>query len=135
MLFSYLDTLNNERIVEIEFIKEKLSSYPPSKILDVGGIPSMPEQTPYTKDLEAKHDISVCDFRGGKYKGDFVEALRIQDQKIESVKKPELTSKHEKWESCKQALLDGYTIGDLQQKYSISEENINLLNGQKDGTN
>lgn len=69
------NSFNSERIVEVLFICEMLEKYfPNKKLLDVGGIPtnhSFNSSIYETiKTLNIQHDI--VDFRGGKYKGDFV---------------------------------------------------------------
>lgn len=68
--------LNNERSVEIPFVVEMLAKYfnPKCKILDIGGIPSVNQNnkpiTDFLKTIDV--DYNICDFRGGKYRGDFV---------------------------------------------------------------
>jgi hypothetical protein len=72
----YNNTLGSERTVELEFMMEILQTKTNTntKILDVGGIPS---QSSYFTDIynyinTNKLNYEVCDFRGGKYQGDFV---------------------------------------------------------------
>lgn len=64
----------SERSVEIEFICEKLSGLSNMKILDVGGIPTSEAFNAPIKEIIKNSNITydVCDFRGGKYRGDFV---------------------------------------------------------------
>ena len=72
----YDNTLGSERTVETEFmlqiLKEECDST--TKILDVGGIPSDVENFGKINAHIAAESLNyeVCDFRGGKYRGDFV---------------------------------------------------------------
>jgi len=73
----YKNITNNERVVEIAFICEYLKNNcnTKTKILDVGGIPSdFQDHLPMTMTLREINPIyKICDFRGGDYKGDFVQ--------------------------------------------------------------
>ena len=75
----YENILGSERTVEVEFINSCLKRYitSPLNVLDVGGIPSKEEDhrsvyetLNHLKMFDYQYDI--CDFRGGKYQGDFV---------------------------------------------------------------
>lgn len=75
----YDNILNSERTVEVNFISEMYFKYifNECKILDVGGIPSKESDNLMiyqTLDSlkEKKYVYDISDFRGGKYKGDFV---------------------------------------------------------------
>lgn len=89
---TYINYLNTERSVEIPFIVEMLEKYSHSycKILDVGGIPSVNENNRpifYTIEKLKNQDniiYDICDFRGGKYKGDFVK-MDFQENKFHIV--------------------------------------------------
>jgi hypothetical protein len=86
---TYTNYLNTERSVEIPFIVEMLEKYckKESKLLDVGGIPSVSENNKpifnALENLKTKEFIiyDICDFRGGRYKGDFVN-MDFQDNKF-----------------------------------------------------
>tara|TARA_R100000664_G_scaffold32401_1_gene47284 strand:+ start:9080 stop:9691 length:612 start_codon:yes stop_codon:yes gene_type:complete len=75
----------SERSVESIFAREMLIKYlkdrPGSKVLDVGGIPThVPSHNLVMeafKQIKATHE--VADFRGGKYRGDFV-TMRIPEK-------------------------------------------------------
>lgn len=79
------NNFNSERSVEALFAKEMLLKYLKnlnnSKVLDVGGIPTHLQSYNFIvetfKELNSEYIIS--DFRGGKYKGDFV-TLNIQEK-------------------------------------------------------
>ena len=70
----YNNTLNSERTVEVEFIHEKLHEMSQLSYLDVGGIPTKTNINDKLSNFIKIQNINyeICDFRGGKYKGDFV---------------------------------------------------------------
>ena len=71
----YENTLGSERTVEIEFMFNTLKECDENtKILDVGGIPTDETNFRRVRNLiESNHlNYEDCDFRGGKYRGDFV---------------------------------------------------------------
>lgn len=65
----------SERSVEIRFICKFLQNNSTGKILDFGGIPSYDYMYASINKLvnNLTIDYSICDFRGWKYKGDFVK--------------------------------------------------------------
>jgi len=85
---SYQNTLGSERTVELEFMFEILSRPAGSKlrILDVGGIPSVPQQMAPINRLiiDEGLDYSICDFRGGDFVGDFV-SMDFGDNKFDLI--------------------------------------------------
>lgn len=84
----YDNYLNNERSVEVRFMMEVVEKFftPGVKILDVGGIPSSVEDNrPFIDFIDRLGvEYSVCDFRGGSYKGDFV-TYDFKDKKFDIV--------------------------------------------------
>jgi len=84
----YENILNNERTVEVQFMAEVISKYfiPGVKILDVGGIPSSAaDNKPFLNVIEKLGvQYSICDFRGGQYRGDFV-TYDFKDEKFDIV--------------------------------------------------
>ena len=75
-----MNTINNisgsERSVEIPFTVEAIKKYfkKSSNVLEIGGIPSNEEvYSPIkTAIAESESTYNICDFRGGKYRGDFI---------------------------------------------------------------
>ena len=70
----YEDIMGSERTVEVEFILWCLEKRKNGTFLDVGGIPTKKK---YNARIDAflqenKVSYDICDFRGGKYRGDFV---------------------------------------------------------------
>lgn len=70
---TYIADYNNfsERPVEVAFIYERLMIHQPIKILDVGGIPTRSEDMKPLHAWVNSNGYTICDLRGGKYKGDF----------------------------------------------------------------
>lgn len=69
--------LGTERTVEVQFINEIVQKYIPEggMIIDIGGKPSRDhEMTEFYNTVDNKvYDYRVCDFRGGRYHGDFLQ--------------------------------------------------------------
>jgi hypothetical protein len=84
----YPNTLGSERTVELEFFLEVLQTKATAdtRILDVGGIPSQSSHFAniYKHINDNNLNYSVCDFRGGKYQGDFV-TYNFKDEKFDIV--------------------------------------------------
>jgi len=75
MNISIPNFLGSERSVELVFVAEILQKYCLNKkLLDVGGIPTSQEGGKILLDSIVTNKIlyDIADFRGGKYKGDFV---------------------------------------------------------------
>jgi len=74
---AYTNTLGSERTVELEYMYSSLEEHCGShtKILDVGGIPSNPNQMSKVYELIKNKSLNynISDFRGGQYKGDFIK--------------------------------------------------------------
>lgn len=74
---SYENFYNNERVVELAFINNKLHELGKNqtglKVLNVGGIPSKPNESLNYDEIAKQYDMvyKICDFRGGQYQGDF----------------------------------------------------------------
>ena len=79
---SYTNT-NGERVVEVDFICKMINKYAmvASSILDVGGVPTDPSNNRDINRLFTSKNLKydICDFRGGRYVGNFVE-LPIEDK-------------------------------------------------------
>lgn len=63
-----------------------------------------------------------------KMKGEIVGGVRIKPTKP-SIKKPELTPTHSKWEDAKKAVKNGSTIESIRKHWDISDQNFKLLCG------
>lgn len=71
---TYLNNDTGERVVEIPFILEMLKKYGlGKKVLDVGGIPTAGTNKILELSKEMNISYKICDFRGGDFKGNFVE--------------------------------------------------------------
>ena len=87
--------------------------------------------TPYIEDWSGK-EVILYATKVDAF-GEEVEALRIRQRLPQPDKKPELTPDHPKWNDAKKALADGnVTIGQIKQKFEISESNLkNLKTNEK----
>lgn len=61
--------------------------------------------------------------------GDTVEAVRVKPTPPK-VTKPELTPSHEAWDKVAKAVADGYTRDQVEQKYTVSDANWGVINGE-----
>lgn len=78
--------------------------------------------TPYIEDWEGKQITLYVTTT--KLAGDDVECLRIRK---EIPKKPELVIGSKEFEKAKSAVKNGYTIEDIETKYSVSEQTKKAL--------
>lgn len=82
--------------------------------------------TPYIEDWKGKYvTIYVAKIKAF---GEMVDALRV---KMVKPAPPELTPSHKMWGKVKDALKNGYTVEQIKQKYTITENNIKLLLNDK----
>jgi len=61
--------------------------------------------------------------------GDTVEAVRVKPT-APKVDKPELTSSHPAWDKVVKAVSEGYTRDQVEEKYTVSDANWGLINGE-----
>lgn len=126
----YVNYLNTERSVEIPFIVEMLKKYKKEgcKILDVGGVPSVTDNNKPIFDtierLKKENNIiyDICDFRGGRYKGDFVK-MNFQEDKFNIII---FLSSLEHFPQCTESDViyrDGEDVKGFQKALSILENN------------
>ena len=59
--------------------------------------------------------------------GEQIDALRIRAVKPA---KPELTPSHKDWQKAKDAIKSGFSIEQLEKRYTISEETKKLLSNE-----
>jgi len=84
---SYFNSLKSERVVEVPYIIEAISTFKKEDIvLDIGGIvTSVDINRPiFEKIEEIGCDWQICDFRGGTYVGDFCE-IEFGEQKFDKI--------------------------------------------------
>lgn len=75
MLQTHPDYLKSERSTEIPFFVEQIAKLTPeSRALEIGGIPSHPSfyEPVYRKLDEVQPQWEICDYRGGKWQGNFM---------------------------------------------------------------
>jgi SAM-dependent methyltransferase len=76
MLDSYPNTAGSERTIETKFVLEMVQKYhrKSNSILDVGGVPTKSQEMEAFYNFISSNQVNynICDFRGGKYVGDFV---------------------------------------------------------------
>lgn len=88
MLVQYNNSLGSERTIETVFVYEMLSKYYETGniVLDVGGIPTRSHEMQLFYDYVNSNNIDfrICDFRGGKYQGDFVQ-INFGEEKFDII--------------------------------------------------
>ena len=84
--------------------------------------------TPFIDDWAGK-DITLYVAKIKAF-GEQMDALRVKREKPKAVQLPELSPKdNDNWNKVIQALVNGYTIGQIETKWRISESNrAELLN-------
>lgn len=60
--------------------------------------------------------------------GDTVEAVRVKPTPPKTTK-PELTPDHSAWDKVISAVKDGYTREQIEEKYTVSQQNWEVING------